>query len=63
MYLSILILPLLGSIAAGLFGRKIGTTGAHLITCTCLILASILTTVAFYEVGINGSPVTVNLGS
>jgi NADH-ubiquinone oxidoreductase chain 5 len=63
MYLSILILPLLGSIVSGLMGRKIGVTGAHLITCTCLILASLLASVAFYEVGICGSPVTVNLVS
>jgi NADH-ubiquinone oxidoreductase chain 5 len=61
MYLSILILPLLGSFTSGFLGRKIGVTGAHLITCTCLILASILATIAFYEVGICGSPVSVNL--
>ena len=63
MYLSILILPLLGSIVSGFMGRKIGVTGAHLITCTCLILASLLATVAFYEVGICGSPVSINLVS
>lgn len=63
MYLSILILPLLGSIISGFMGRKIGVTGAHLITCTCLILASILSTIAFYEVGICGSPVSINLVS
>jgi NADH-ubiquinone oxidoreductase chain 5 len=63
MYLSILILPLLGSIVSGLMGRKIGVTGAHIITCTCLILSSILASIAFYEVGICGSPVTVNLVS
>jgi NADH-ubiquinone oxidoreductase chain 5 len=63
MYLSILILPLLGSFVSGFLGRKIGVTGAHFITCTCLFLSSILATVAFYEVGICGSPVTVNLGS
>ena len=63
MYLSILILPLLGSFVSGFMGRKIGVTGAHLITCTCLILASILATVAFYEVGLCGSPVSINLGS
>jgi NADH-ubiquinone oxidoreductase chain 5 len=63
MYLSILILPLLGSIVSGFMGRKIGVTGAHLITCSCLILASLLATVAFYEVGICGSPVTINLVS
>jgi NADH-ubiquinone oxidoreductase chain 5 len=63
MYLSILILPLLGSIVSGLMGRKIGVTGSHLITCTCLILSSILASVAFYEVGICGSPVSINLVS
>jgi len=61
MYLSILILPLLGSIISGFIGRKIGVTGSHIITCTCLILSSILATVAFYEVGICGSPVSINL--
>jgi len=61
MYLSILILPLLGSIVSGLLGRKVGVTGAHLITCTCLILASLLQTLAFYEVGICGSPVSIHL--
>jgi NADH-ubiquinone oxidoreductase chain 5 len=63
MYLSILILPLLGSIVSGLMGRKIGVTGSHIITCTCLILASLLASVAFYEVGICGSPVSINLVS
>src|SRR5579871_124676 len=63
MYLSILVLPLLGSLVSGLMGRKIGVTGAHIITCTCLILSSILATLAFYEVGICGSPVQVDLVS
>lgn len=61
MYLSILIFPLLGSISAGFLGRKIGVTGTHFITCTCLIISSILVTFAFYEVGICGSPVTIYL--
>lgn len=61
MYLSILILPLLGSTVSGFMGRKIGVTGSHIITCTCLILSSLLATVAFYEVGICGSPVSINL--
>ena len=47
MYLSILVLPLLGSIASGLLGRTIGVRGSHIITCTCLILSSILASVAF----------------
>lgn len=63
MYISILILPFLGSLVSGLLGRKIGVTGSHFITCTCLILSSILATIAFYEVGICGSPVSIHLGS
>jgi len=61
MYLSILILPLLGSIISGFMGRKIGVTGSHFITCICLIIASLLATIAFYEVGICGSPVSIKL--
>ena len=49
MYLTIIILPLLGSLVSGLLGRKIGVTGSHVITSTCLILSSILATVAYYE--------------
>ena len=63
MYLSILILPLLGSITSGFMGRKLGVTGSHIITCTCLILSSILASIAFYEVGICGSPVSIKLAS
>nr|YP_009693728.1 NADH dehydrogenase subunit 5 [Inonotus obliquus]BBN21254.1 NADH dehydrogenase subunit 5 [Inonotus obliquus] len=61
MYLSILILPFLGSLVSGLMGRKIGVSGAHFITCTCLLLSSLLATISFYEVGICGSPVSINL--
>jgi hypothetical protein len=61
MYLTILILPLVGSLVSGFLGRKIGVTGSHIITCTCLILSSILATIAFYEVGLSSSPVIVYL--
>jgi NADH-ubiquinone oxidoreductase chain 5 len=61
MYLSILIFPLLGSFVSGFMGRKIGITGSHIITCTCLTISSLLATIAFYEVGICGSPVSVYL--
>ena len=63
MYISILILPFLGSFVSGLLGRKLGITGSHIITCTCLILSSILATFAFYEVVICGSPVSIYLGN
>ena len=61
MYLSILLLPFLGSFISGFLGIKIGITGAHIVTCTCLILSSILASLAFYEVGICGSPVSIHL--
>src|ERR1700743_2114927 len=61
MYLTILILPLLGSIISGFFGRKIGVTGSHIVTITCLLLSSLLSSIAFYEVIIEGSPVEINI--
>jgi NADH-ubiquinone oxidoreductase chain 5 len=63
MYLSILVLPLLGSIVSGFMGRKIGVTGAHIVTCSCLFLSAILASIAFYEVGICGSSVIINLNN
>ena len=57
MYLTILALPMISSIVRGLFGRKIGTTRPHIITTSCLVLSATLALVAFYEVGLTGSPV------
>ena len=53
MYLAIIILPLLGSIASGFFGRKIGVSGAQVITCIAVVLTTLLAVVAFFEVGYN----------
>nr|AMX22285.1 NADH dehydrogenase subunit 5 [Cryphonectria parasitica] len=61
MYLSIIILPLLGSIVAGFFGRKLGVRGAQIITCSCVIVTTILALLAWVEVGFNNIPVTINL--
>jgi NADH-ubiquinone oxidoreductase chain 5 len=61
MYLSIIILPLLSSLVSGFLGRKVGVTGSQLITCGSLIVTSVLITIAFYEVGICGSPVNINI--
>nr|YP_010243086.1 NADH dehydrogenase subunit 5 [Coprinus comatus]QTJ26219.1 NADH dehydrogenase subunit 5 [Coprinus comatus] len=63
MYLSIIVLPILSSIVSGLLGRKVGVTGSHIISSVSLILCSILISVAFYEVGLSGSPVYINLGT
>lgn len=61
MYLSIIILPLLGSIVSGFFGRKVGVRGAQIITCSCVIVTTFLALLAFVEVGFNNIPVTINL--
>jgi len=61
MYLIIIILPLLASIISGFFGRKIGVTGSHVITCASVITTTILATFAFLEVGLNNIPVSVKL--
>jgi NADH-ubiquinone oxidoreductase chain 5 len=61
MYLAIIILPLLGSIASGFFGRKIGVTGAQLITCTAVVTTTILAVLAFFEVGLNNIPVSIEV--
>jgi NADH-ubiquinone oxidoreductase chain 5 len=61
MYLSIIILPLLGSIVSGFFGRKVGVTGAQIITCSSVIMTTILAIIAFFEVGFNNIPVSIEL--
>ena len=61
MYLTIIILPLLGSIASGFFGRKIGISGSQLITCTLVVTTTILSFISFIEVGINNTPVSIQL--
>jgi NADH-ubiquinone oxidoreductase chain 5 len=61
MYLALILLPILGSIISGFFGRKVGISGSQLITCTCVIVTTLLATVAFIEVGMNNIPVTMHL--
>jgi NADH-ubiquinone oxidoreductase chain 5 len=61
MYLSLIILPILGSIISGFFGRQIGVTGAQFITCGSIILTTFLTILIFFEVGINNLPTSIVL--
>jgi NADH-ubiquinone oxidoreductase chain 5 len=61
MYLAIIILPLLGSIVSGFFGRKLGVSGSQLITCTCIITTTLLAITVFIETGINNIPVSIEL--
>jgi NADH-ubiquinone oxidoreductase chain 5 len=61
MYLSIITLPLLGAIVSGFFGRKVGVSGAQLITSTSIIVTTLLAIIAFVEVGLNNITVSINL--
>jgi NADH-ubiquinone oxidoreductase chain 5 len=61
MYLSIIFLPLLGSIVSGFFGRKVGVTGSRIISCLCILLTTLLALIAFIETGFNGNATTINL--
>jgi hypothetical protein len=61
MYLSIIILPLLGSIVSGFFGRKVGVTGSRILGCLSIMITTILAIISFFEVGFNNNPVSINL--
>ncbi len=61
MYLALIVLPILGSIVSGFFGRKVGVSGSQLITCTCVIITTLLSIITFIEVGLNNIPVTIYL--
>ena len=61
MYLTIIILPLLASIVSGFFGRKVGISGSHLITCGCVIITTLLSFLTFIEVGLSSIPVHIQL--
>ena len=63
MYLLIPSLPLIGSIAAGFFGRYIGRPGAKLVTTGLVGISALCSWIAFYEVGLSGSPVYIDIVS
>jgi len=61
MYLALIILPLLGSVASGLLGRKVGVTGSQFITTSLVIITTILAIFSYFEVGLNNIPVSIHL--
>ena len=42
-------------------GGSCATTGAYLVTTGCIAVTTLLALVAFYEVALSGSPLTVNI--
>jgi len=63
MYLALISLPLIGASIAGFRGRSLGTTGSQIITTGCLSISAVLAIIAFYEVALCRSPVSLNLGT
>ena len=58
MYLAIVFLPLTGAIIAGLFGRIIGAKASELVTSLLLVVAAVLSWVAFFTVGLADAPLS-----
>ncbi len=52
MYQTIVFLPLVASLIAGLFGRQIGDRGAQVVTCGALIISAVLSWVAFFQIAL-----------
>ena len=52
---TIVLLPLIGALIAGLFGRLIGDRGAQIVTCTLLGLSALLSIVVFQDVALAGN--------
>ena len=50
MYLLLILLPIIGSCFAGLFGRFIGSKGSSLLTSFCLFISFLFSIFLFYEV-------------
>ncbi|HET6493116.1 MAG TPA: NADH-quinone oxidoreductase subunit L [Burkholderiales bacterium] len=54
LYLVVPVAPLIGAIAAGLFGRVVGRRGAHWITIIGMVICTLASALVFYDV-LNGN--------
>ena len=61
MYILVLFMPLLSAIISGLFGRKIGTKGAGVLTGSCIVASLIISCCIFYEIVLNSSVTYIKL--
>ncbi|MEP3197683.1 MAG: NADH-quinone oxidoreductase subunit L [Lentilitoribacter sp.] len=57
MYHTIVFLPLLGAIIAGLFGRSIGAKASEYVTCLFMIISALLSWVVFFQIGFGDTDV------
>lgn len=49
-------LPLLGCMVSGFFGRKIGATGSRILSCLGVVTTTILAIISFFDIGFNYNP-------
>jgi len=63
MYLAIILLPFLGALLSGLWGRALGVKGSYIINITCLLITTLLAFLAFYEVALCKSTTSIELFS
>ena len=63
MYSLAIFLPLIGALIAGFFGRAIGDRGAQLVTCGLVIAASVISVIAFIDIGVMGNAYHADLGT
>ncbi|MCH8201921.1 MAG: NADH-quinone oxidoreductase subunit L [Proteobacteria bacterium] len=54
MYVTIVFLPLLGFLVAGLFGHRLGPRGAQIVTSGFLVIAALLAMIGFADVALGG---------
>src|SRR3990172_9451438 len=54
-------LPILGAIIAGFFGRVIGARASEIVTTSCLMIACVLSWLAFWKVGIGHETAKITL--
>ncbi len=54
-YLAIVLLPLLGALIAGLFGRLIGPRPSEIVTTSLLMISAVLSWVVFFDVALGGN--------
>lgn len=63
LYQTIVFLPAIGALLAGVFGRFLTHRGSEIVTCSLMVIAALLSCVAFYRVTILGAipeePVTI----
>ncbi len=58
---AIVVLPLLGAILAGLFGRWLGDKGSQAVTCVPMLISLALSIVVFIDVALHGNSRTTEL--